>query len=75
MGRRLALRIVGQEPRDRHAAVVDVRPLLAPRHGTGEHIEELVGRGHEARPQVDPGAAGQQSALDGVAELRDAELA
>ena len=46
-------------------------------HGTvlSQRIEELVGRGDEARPQVNPGAVGQRPALDRRAELGDAEFA
>jgi hypothetical protein len=75
MGQRFALRVAGQEPRDPHGAVVDVHPLLAPRHGAGQRIEELVGRGDKAWPQVNPSALGQRPALDGVAQLGDAECA
>ena len=75
MGQRFALRVAGQKPRDPHGAVVDVHPLLVPRHGAGQRIEELVGRGDEARPQVDPCAVGQRPALDGSAELGDPEFA
>ena len=67
--------VAGQKPGDTHGAVVHLHPLLTPRHGLGQSIEEFVRRGDEARAQVNPGAVGQLPALDGRAEPGDAELA
>ena len=47
MGQRLAPRVPGEEPRDPHGAVVHVHPLLVPRHGADQRVEQLVGRGNE----------------------------
>jgi hypothetical protein len=52
-----------------------VHSLLVPRHGARQHIEELVGRGDETRPEVNPGTVGKRLALNRIAELRDAEFA
>ena len=75
MGQRLALGVARQQPGDPHGVVVYVHPLLVPRDGGGEQIEELIRRGDEARPQVNPRAVGQLTALDGCAEVGDAEFA
>src|SRR5205814_7223398 len=75
MGQRFALRVAGEKPRDPYGAVVDVHPLLVPRHGAGQRIEELIRPGDEARPQVNPGAVRQRPALYGGAELGNAEFA
>ena len=74
MGQRLARRVAGEQPRDTDGAVVHPHLLLAPRHSAGQHVEQLVGRGDEARPQVNPGAVGQRPSLDGVAQPGDAQL-
>ncbi len=56
MGEGFALRVPGEEPRNPHGAVVHMHPLLVPRHGADQRVEQLVGRGDEAGPQVNPGA-------------------
>ena len=75
MGQRVALRVPGKEPRDPHGVVVNVHPLLVPRHGAGQLVEQLVGRGDETRPQVNPGAVGELPALHRRAEVGEAEIA
>jgi hypothetical protein len=75
MGQRFAVLVASQEPRHPHGAVVHVHLLLPPRHGAGQHIEELVGRRDESRSEVNPGAVGEPAAFDGGAELGDAEFA
>ena len=75
MRQRFTLRVASQQPRNPHGAVVHVHPLLVPGHGIGQDIEELVGRGDEARAQVDPGTVRQRPTFDRLSEIGDPELA